>query len=308
MGACNECGEKEAIAKGMCSTCYARFRRKHGKRKCSVEGCDRPSVSHGLCSMHAQREKARSKAKKIQDLPGEKWEKLPDHPGWMISTNGRVKSLRCRNERLITPRVENGRLFIEDRKSKKSFAVHLQVLKTFRSDVEGDPVFIDGNLLNPSLNNLKWDTRAEKIERAIAMAEQSTSPWSQDFAAYWRGNKYALDRFFAEMKRYLFCSVRKKVDTFWGWFPLDLDDLIHATLAKFFFSVHAATIKDLDGITSYLLTIADNLLRKHWRYAKSLVPIESMGQETVDDMTSIDMAGYSNPSAELVAMYNESLQ
>lgn len=301
---CADCGQKKAIAKGLCSTCYARNRRKNGTKKCSIAGCDDPAVSHGLCSKHAQQARAKAKAKKIPDQPGEKWKKLPDHPGWMISTHGRVKSIRGRDERMITPRVENGRLFIEDGKYKKSFAVHLQVLKTFRPDVEGDPIFIDGNLLNPSLKNLKWETRDEKIQRAISMAEQSTSPWAQDFAAYWRGNKHALDRFFTEMRGYLLKAMRKKVDAFWGWFPMDLDGLVHATLVKFFFSVHSATIKELDGINGYLLTISDNILRKHWRYAKLLVPIESRSQETVDDVTNIDVAGYTHPSAEIMAIYH----
>lgn len=304
---CTDCGKKEAIAKGLCSTCYARHRRKNGAKKCSVEGCSSPAVIRGLCSKHAQQARAQAMAKKIPDRPGEEWKNLPDHPGWMISTSGRVKSLRGRDERLITPRIENGRLFIEDGKYKKSFSVHLQVLKIFRPNATGDPIFINGDVLNPSLENLKWDTRAEKIQRAIAMAEQSTSPWAQDFAAYWRDNKHALDRFFEEMRLYLLKAVRKKVDASWGFFPLDLDGLVNATLVKFFFSVHAATIKCLEGVTGYLLTIADNLLRKHWRYTKSLVPIEikGEGQNAMDDVTNIDMAGYAYPSAELVAISRE---
>lgn len=245
-------------------------------------------------------------ARTIPDLPGERWQQINGHPGWLISTEGRVKSTRGRDERLIKPRLANGRLFIEDKTLHRSFAVHLQVLKTFSPDSTGDPVFVDGNILNPSLSNLKWETRVEKLQRVITMAEHSRSPWGKDFAAYWRGDKHALDGFFSEMRIYLLKAVRKKVDTFQGgWFPMDLDGLVHATLVKFFFSVHAATIKGLEGLNGYLLTIADNILRRHWRYVKALVPIESSGGETVGDVTNIDVAGYAHPSAELVAMYRE---
>ena len=300
---CSDCGKKEAFAKGLCQTCYARARRKSGGKPCSVDGCDRPAVNKGLCSKHAQQAARAAQATRVPDLPGEMWRPLNNHPQWMISTMGRVKSLRGLHERLITPRVANGRLFIDDR-ANGSFAVHLMVLKTFSPGATGDPIFIDGNPLNPSLENLKLDTRQEKVLRAAAMAEQSTSKWGPAFAAYWRGDKQALDCFFVEMRRYLLKTLRCKVDAFWGEYRQDLDGLVHATLVKFFFSTHAATIKSLDGVTGYLLTIAYNLLRKHWHYSHPLVPISCVG--VVDnDVTNIDMAGYRHPSAELEAIANE---
>ena len=300
---CYDCGKKEAFAKGLCQTCYARDRRKNGKKPCSVGGCGNPAVSKGLCSKHAQHAAAQARARKIADLPGERWKNIDEHPKWMVSTMGRVKSLRGCNERLITPRVENGRLFIEDGTCKKSFAVHLQVLKTYRPDVTGDPIFIDGNPLNPSLANLKLDTRAEKIQRAIAMAEGSPSKWADDFAAYWRGDNRALDTFFIEMRKYLLKAVSKRLSTFWGFFCLDIDEIVHETIVKFFFSIHSATIKCLDGLHGYLLTISDNILRRHWRYSRPLMPINPANEE---GLTNIDIAGYHHPSAEMVAMYNES--
>ena len=113
-----------------------------------------------------------------------------------------------------------------------------------------------------------------------------------------------LDCFFTEMRSYLLKTLRRKVDAFWGEYIQDLDGLVHATMVKCFFSIHAATIKSLDGITGYLLTIADNLLRKHWHYSCPLVPI-SCGGAVDGDVTNIDMAGYYHPSAELEAIANE---
>ena len=297
---CSDCGNKEAFAKGLCQTCYTRARRKSGGKPCSIEGCDQPAVSKGLCSKHAQQAARAAQATRVPDLPGEMWRPLNNHPQWMISTMGRVKSLRGLHERLITPRVANGRLFIDDR-ANGSFAVHLMVLKTFSPGATGDPIFIDGNPLNPSLENLKLDTRQEKVLRAAAMAEQSTSKWGPAFVAYWRGDKQALDCFFAEMQRYLLITLQRKLAAYWGEYRQDIDGLVHATLVKCFFSIHAATIKSLDGITGYLLTIADNLLRKHWHYSCSLVPIRAVD----GDVTNIDKDGYWHPSAELVAIGRE---
>ena len=298
---CGDCGKKEAFAKGLCQTCYARARRKNGKKLCSVEGCGLPAVGKGLCSKHAQRAKRHANARAIPDLPGEEWRDINGHPGWMISTMGRVKSLRGMHERLIVPRVINGSLFVDDR-ANGSFAVHLMVFKTFRPEASGDLMFIDGNRLNPSLENLKGDTRAEKIQRAIAMAEGSPSKWADDFAAYWRGDNRALDTFFIEMRKYLLKAVSKKLSTFWGFFCLDIDEIVHETIVKFFFSIHSATIKCLDGLHGYLLTISDNILRRHWRYSRPLMPINPANEE---GLTNIDIAGYHHPSAEMVAMYNE---
>ena len=300
---CSDCGKKEAFAKGLCQTCYARDRRKNGKKPCSVGGCGNPAVSKGLCSKHAQQATRRAKVRRVPDQPGERWKNIDGHHNWMISTMGRVKSLRGLHERLITPRVVSGRLFIDDR-ANGSFAVHLMVLKTFRPEVTGVPIFVDGNPLNVRLDNLKWDTRQMKVLRAAVMAEQSTSKWGPAFAAYWRGDKQALDCFFTEMRSYLLKTLRRKVDAFWGEYRKDLDGLVHATLVKCFFSIHAATIKSLDGITGYLLTIADNLLRKHWHYSCPLVPI-SCGGAVDGDVTNIDMDGYYHPSAELEAIANE---
>lgn len=137
------------------------------------------------------------------------------------------------------------------------------------------------------------------------MAEQSTGQWGADFAAYWRGDKHALDTFFAEMRLYLLKAVRKKVDAFWGCFGMELDEVVHVTLVRTFIQIHAATIRSLDNLPGYMLTVADRILAGHWKYVKALVPIESDAGEKNDDVTNLDMAGYAHPSAEMVAMYKE---
>ena len=210
---CPDCGKRPVKAKGLCGACYARQRRTCGGKPCAIAGCERPAVSRGLCSKHAQQAKRQANARTVPDLPGELWRAIDGHPRWMISDHGRVKSLRGQHERLLVPRIVNGRMFIEDKRGAgKGFAVHLQVLRTFHPEATGDPVFIDGNILNARLDNLRWDTRQDKLNRAIAMAEASTSPWGPAFAAYWRGDNHALDEFFVEMKARLARTLNRKID------------------------------------------------------------------------------------------------
>ncbi len=60
--ACSFCGHEQVVAKGLCSRCYYRAKnnngdpayRKWGKPRgtCSVEGCHKPVVAHGICQAH----------------------------------------------------------------------------------------------------------------------------------------------------------------------------------------------------------------------------------------------------------------
>ena len=299
---CSDCGKKEAFAKGLCQTCYARHRRKNGKKICSVDGCDGVAVSKGLCSKHSQRARKRKNAKVIPSVAGEVWKCLPDFPGLSISTMGRVKSTRRPNERLITPRVVNGRLFVDDRKNG-SFAVHLQVLKEFVPNVVGDAVFLDGNPLNPSLENLRWDTRADKLARAISMAEESHSIWTRDFISFWQGNKNSLDNFFITMENFLSKTLYRKCEEYGNYYRLSVEEVAHEVLVKLFISIYSATLHSLDNLNAYALTVADNVLRSQYKYAKNLlcdVKYTGTGEESL-----VELSGFAYPSAENVAIYNE---
>lgn len=52
-----ECGAR-AMARGLCSRCYAQWRRTGGtmRRKCSVAGCENYGSQGGLCGKHYQRQ------------------------------------------------------------------------------------------------------------------------------------------------------------------------------------------------------------------------------------------------------------
>ena len=301
---CTDCGKKKAFAKGLCSTCYARQRRKFGKKKCRMDGCERPAVTKGMCARCYKRSLV--KIEPVADLPGERWEKIPGHPKMVISTMGRVKSLRNVHEKLITPQIKDGRLVVIDWKVRKNFSVHIKVLEIFRPGEVGDPIFKDGNRLNPALENLEVDTRERRIERAIALAEQSTSPFASAFIAYWRGDRKALDNFFADIFGYLYSAVSGKLATWGNWYKIDIADVVHAALLDFFWTVYNGRIKHFDNLKALILDMADHVISRHWKYTRFLTPLNFQSDGSgEDEITKIDDFGYAHPSAELVAMYQE---
>lgn len=299
--------DKQAHSRGLCHACYARQRRKSGTTPCSISGCGLPAVGKtGMCSKCYQTARRNQNKKTLPDLPEELWADIEGHPGWRISTLGRVKSLRGHHERLIIPRIFNGRMFVEDH-SRGGFAVHLQVLRTFHPEATGDPVFIDGNILNARLDNLKWDTRADRLNRAIAMAEASESPWGDAFAAYWRGDNHALDAFWQEMQLKIIKAIHYKILP-WVWgYHLNVEEVAHITLVRTFFAIHAASLSSLDNLTAYMLTVADRILAGHWRYAAPLSSIIIAGNDGTEGCL-VDATGYCNPSAELEAIWRETSQ
>lgn len=62
--ACSHCGDtKRKRAKGLCTACYYRLKntgtleyRPRVRTFCSEPGCDKPTVSHGLCEKHRKRQ------------------------------------------------------------------------------------------------------------------------------------------------------------------------------------------------------------------------------------------------------------
>lgn len=277
---CAACGQDKKIhARGLCNACYVRACK--AGRLGSVKPAGPP------------------------DLPGEKWADIPGHLGWQISIEGRVKSTRGPGPKILAPHVRRGVWCIKDAKGG-GFIIHTKVVEIFCPGEKGKIIFRDGNRLNPALSNLVVDTKEQRIARAVQMAEQSTSPWAADLAAYWRGDPHALDCFFTNMKRYLMRCVALKLSKWQKSGSMDIESIAHATLVEMFFSISNASFVHLDNVKSYILTIADRIMMRYWRYAGPLVPIEDQYGDC-GDVTNIDVAGYVHPSAEMVAMYREAV-
>lgn len=314
---CAICGLLPAKARGLCKACYQR-ERKAGKldqharveaarvsrrKTCTVVGCDKPVYGHGYCRNHYERwRRGTLTMRLIPSLPGEQWAAVDGHDGWMISTEGRVKSIRGGHEKLLKPRMVDGRLLVLDHNTGTAVTVHLAVLRTFRPG-DGKARRIDGDAENCRLENLRWETLETRRAAGIAMAEQSQGRWGTAFAAYWRGDRHALDQFFEEMRRLLIVVVPRKLATWHVGYQMDVDDIIHTTLVRVFFSVHAATLTSLDGITSYVCTVADRVLAGHWHYARVLTPMDAADPDT--EASVLDLAGWHSPSAELEAIARE---
>ena len=97
----------------------------------------------------------------------ENWKDIPGYEGlYQASTEGRIKSLRQKKERILKPAPDlDGRLKLSLYKNgeKKHFKVYTLVALTFIGErPEGYHVcHIDGDYTNNALSNLKFDTHSQ---------------------------------------------------------------------------------------------------------------------------------------------------
>jgi len=304
---CTLCQERTATSRGLCPACYQRERKAgrlaaHTKRQrptCSVDGCAELAASKGLCKRHAEQARRGTLhgGRAVADLPGERWADVDGHPGWLVSTEGRIKSCRRGHERLIHSRMVDGRLLAGD-KQRGNLALHLAVLRAFCPGVGGDAIFVDGDAGNCRLANLRWQTVDDRRARAVAMAEASTNRFAPAFARYWRGNSAALDSFFEEMRRLLIVVVPRKMATFDTL--TDTEDIIMATLSRLAISINRASLTTLDNLTAYVCTIADRYMLAEHLAARMNSPLESD-----EGVPVADMVQWCHPSAEMVAESRE---
>lgn len=272
---------------------------------CKVEGCDKPHSSHGYCKNHCEKWKRGTLLPRlIPSLPGEEWKEIPGHSGLWISSCGRVKNTRKTHERLMKSRLVDGRMLVGDH-FLGNVTVHLAVLRAFRPEGETDgckSVFLDGDVTNVCLDNLRWDTRTDRTRRAVKIAQESENKWAEDFEKFWMGDRRALDRFWEEMRRLLVVIVPRKIE---GWkmgYAPDIDDVICTALSNMFISVHNASFSHLDNTNAYLYSIVDTILATHWKYSSLLTPMETYNDE-FGTSSILDAIGWSEPSAEMVVEF-----
>lgn len=304
---CTLCQERPATSRGLCSTCYQRERKAgrlaaHTTRQravCSVDGCAELAASKGLCKRHAEQDRRGTLhgGRAVADLPREQWADVAGHPGWLVSTEGRIKSRRRGHERLIRTRMVDGRLLAGD-KQRGNVTVHLAVLRAFCPGVVGDSVFVDGDPSSCRLANLRWQTVDDRRARAVAMAEASESRFAPAFASYWQGDNTALDGFFEEMRRLLIVVVPRKLATFDTL--TDTEDIIMATLSRLAISISRASLTTLDNLIAYVCTIADRYMLEEHLSTRMNNPLESE-----EGVPVADMICWCHPSAEMVSEYLE---
>lgn len=276
---CVDCGQQKPIhARGLCNTCYCR-------RKRTRSLAETPQIT-------------------IPDLPGERWIEIPGHDGWWLSTAARIKSTRSSKHKILKPWLLNGVWGIASTNGEGVFLLHTKMVELLLPGESGDIIFRDGDRKNPALSNLEVDTLQRRKERAIEMAEQSASSWGPAFAAFWRGDRSALDDFYLNMRLYLCKMVTIKLSK-WRRDWMDVDDIAHSVLVAAFFSIANARLISLDTITTYLLTIADRIIHTNRKYYSDLVQLDldSEGER----VTVLDKYGYLSPSAETMAWAKEEI-
>lgn len=278
-----------------------------GKKKnfCSI--CGKDAYGKGYCRSHYEkfRRGTLNTVRKIEDLPNEEWLSIEGHTEWYVSSKGRVKSLRSGHEKILSPRFLENRLSILDHKTSSRIYVHLAVLQAFKPNKAVKSAFKDNNPLNCDLDNLYWITAEDKKEAAIEMARHSKSKWANDFKAFWEGDKNALNTFFIEMRKLLGKVVPKRVKHYSIEYSQSIDDIINEVLGSVCLSISASTLTQLDNITSYVYKVLESTLIDQAVYSGKLSSIYDYDDDG-KELRNLKVGDWKEPSAELVAIYNES--
>jgi len=248
----------------------------------------------------------------IPDLPNEEWVPIQKIgcEGLLISTMGRVKSVRRKKEKLVKLKMislgKNKKPYLVASNRKCYLQVHMEVLRAFRPNPDGDvrAVFLDKDHGNCKLENLVWYGREYMVDRAIEMAFQSTSPLAESFIEFWDGNPNALNGWFEEQKVSVRRFLRARLDSFSVPYYIDTEDLSQEVMVAVFVNLRRGMIESLDGVQSWVFGIAKNLLANGIR---DVLPAISMYQESDEgEFNVLDTLGCCHQSAELQAIYNES--
>lgn len=315
---CAECWGK-LFKNGLCQECYdrkqlANFKGRlvDGKKLCLV--CDGPHYGNGFCKKHYNRLRNNGtlSAKKVSDLDGEEW--LPvakdGFEGIFVSSMGRAKSCKKRHEVLLKTQMK----IVGASKTPVLIAypvgvelrVGREVLLAFGDNEHDDAnvVFKDGNGENCAIENLAWYGRNYLVEKRITEAEQSDNPLADCFLRFWHGEHQVINRWLESLvdpvRGYLYrCFDRS------GYHHLkhDLDDFVQQTLHDIFIALYRGMFAGFEAIKQWVFAIAGSVFKRFCRI-RVHVPLDLVDGDG-RAMSLVDIIGFANPSAELVAMCRE---
>jgi hypothetical protein len=107
----------------------------------------------------------------IDNLPDEEWKIISSHPDYLISSKGRVRSLKNKHDLLLKPVITNGYYKVRlthNQKVDDKLIAYL-VYFNFTDDTLKDNYVIDhidGNKLNNDIDNLRYISRSENTQAA----------------------------------------------------------------------------------------------------------------------------------------------
>ena len=105
----------------------------------------------------------------MSDNINEEWRTIEEFPNYEITASGKI---RHKEKRIIrkTPVGKRGYPVVSINKDGKQYlrTVHILVARTFLPNLDNKPQVnhIDGNKLNPSVDNLEWCTPRENVMHA----------------------------------------------------------------------------------------------------------------------------------------------
>lgn len=112
-------------------------------------------------------------------LPNEIWKAIPDYPKYLISSKGRVRSLKNNHDLLLKPVITNGYYRVSlscNGKIDEKLVAYLVYFTFNQDEIRENYVVdhIDGNKTNNNVENLRYISRSENT-RAAYYSQQNQS-------------------------------------------------------------------------------------------------------------------------------------